>query len=269
MKTRLIILIVATSAISLALSLHDETPEVREWDIAHQTLPDFKIALLADFHFSKPEDLERLSLIKRQLLIHDPDLILYAGDYIGSHSIYESVNRKTIVDALAALAYPKPVFAVLGNHDNWDSHEAWRDAFNNSSISLIENEVTTVRINQSVICVRGLGDYYSGYYVSTDIPEDCGDNSLTLTHDPQGLLIEQRELETISFAGHTHCGQIAFPIVGAPVVPTSAPRATHCGRFDIGHIGITSGGLGTVIIPLRFGPKTQPGWELIQIQHLD
>ena len=120
-----------------------------------------------------------------------------------------------------------------------------------------------------MICVRGLGDYYSGYYVSTDIPEDCGDNTLTLTHDPQGLLIEQRELETISFAGHTHCGQIAFPIIGAPVVPTSAPRATHCGRFDIGHIGITSGGLGTVIIPLRFGPKTQPGWELIQIQHLD
>ena len=117
----------------------------------------------------------------------------------------------------------KPVFAVLGNHDNWDSHEAWTNSFN-SSISLIENEVTTIRINQTVICVRGLGDYYSGYYVSTDIPEDCSDNTLTLTHDPQGLLIEKQELETISFAGHTHCGQIAFPIIGAPVVPTSAPE---------------------------------------------
>ena len=93
MKTRLIILIVATLAISLALGLHDETPEVREWDIAHPTLPDFKIALLADFHFSKTEDLERLALIKRQLIIHDPDLILYAGDYIGSHSIYECQQK--------------------------------------------------------------------------------------------------------------------------------------------------------------------------------
>ena len=125
MKTKLIILIVATLAILVALGIHDETPEVREWNIAHPTLPDFKIALLADFHFSKPEDLERLALIKRQLIVHDPDLILYAGDYIGSHAIYESVNRKIIVDALEALAHPKPVFAVLGNHDNWDSHEAW------------------------------------------------------------------------------------------------------------------------------------------------
>ncbi|MEK9864489.1 MAG: hypothetical protein VW804_15160, partial [Verrucomicrobiota bacterium] len=103
----------------------------------------------------------------------------------------------------------------------------------------------------------------------TQIPKKCEGITLTLTHDPQGLLAETGELSTISFAGHTHCGQIAFPIIGAPIVPTSAPKATHCGRFDIGHIGITSGGLGTSIIPIRFGPNTEPGWELIQIQHLE
>lgn len=268
MKIRLTILTIAVLAILSALGIHDETPEVRDWDIAHRTLPDLKIALLSDFHFSKPEDLERLSLIKRQLLQHNPDLILYAGDYIGSHSIYDSIGREIIVDALEALAYPKPVMAVLGNHDNWDSHEAWSDAFNNSSISLLENQVSTVRVNGMDICIRGLGDFYSGHHAPTNIPKKCKGITLTLTHDPQGLLVETGELSTISFAGHTHCGQIAFPIIGAPIVPTSAPKTTYCGRFDIGHIGITSGGLGTSIIPIRFGPNTEPGWELIQIQQL-
>lgn len=268
MKIRLTILTIAVLAILSALGIHDETPEVREWDITHRTLPNLKIALLSDFHFSDPEDLERLSLMKRQLLHHNPDLILYAGDYIGSHSIYDSIGREIIVDALEALAYPKPVMAVLGNHDNWDSHEAWSDAFNNSSISLLENQVATVRVNGMDICIRGLGDFYSGYHMPTQIPKKCEGITLTLTHDPQGLLVETGELTTISFAGHTHCGQIALPIIGAPIVPTSAPKAAHCGRFEIGHIGITSGGLGTSIIPIRFGPNTEPGWELIQIQQL-
>lgn len=269
MKIRLTILTVAALAILSALGIHDETPEVRKWDVAHRSLPDFKIALLSDFHFSTPEDLERLSLIKRQLLLHNPDLILFAGDYIGSHQIYDSVSRDVIIDALEALAYPKPVVAVLGNHDNWDSHQAWAEAFKRSSITLLENAVTKIRLVNSDICIRGLGDYYSGYYSPTEIPNECGDLILTLTHDPKGLLAEKPELDTISFAGHTHCGQIALPLIGALIVPTAAPKETHCGRFDIGHIGITSGGLGTSIIPLRFGPNTEPGWELIQIKQLE
>ena len=112
---------VAILAISVSRT-HDETPEVREWDIAHQTLPDFKIALLADF-FSKPEDLERLSLIKRQLIIHDPDLILYAGDYIGSQSIYKC-QQKNYRGRTRGTCLSQARFAVLGNHGNWDSHEA-------------------------------------------------------------------------------------------------------------------------------------------------
>ena len=192
--------------------------------MAHRSLPDLKIALLSDFHLSTPEDLERLSLIKRQLSLHNPDLIFFAGDYIGSHQIYESVSRDVIVDALEALAYPKPVFAVLGNHDNWDSHQAWAETFERSSITLLENAVTKIRLVNSDICIRGLGDYYSGYYTPTEIPNECGDLTLTLTHDPNGLLAEKPELDTVSFAGHTHCGQIALPFIGAPIVPTVAPK---------------------------------------------
>ena len=63
--------------------------------------------------------------------------------------------------SLAALAYPKPAFAVLGNHDNWDSRDAWSRAFENSAIELVENRVARIKVIDETVCLRGLGDVYS------------------------------------------------------------------------------------------------------------
>ena len=228
-----------------------------------------KVALFADFHFSSPSDLEMLSTLKRQMIAENPDLVLFAGDYIGSHDIYDHVSRETIVKSLEALAFPKPAFAVLGNHDNWDSNEDWTNAFDGSSIKLIENEVNRITLNGIEICIRGFGDTYSGYWKAVELPAECASHAITLTHDPAGLLTPNGNVETLSFAGHTHCGQIAFPLLGAPIVPSRAPRDMHCGQFNRGGDGIVSGGLGSSIIPLRFGPNTAPGWELILINSVD
>lgn len=224
-----------------------------------------KVALFADFHFSSPSDLEVFSTLKRQMIAENPDLVLFAGDYIGSHALYDDVSRETIVKSLEALAFPKPAFAVLGNHDNWDSNEAWSDAFESSSITLTKNQVARITLNGLEICIRGLGDTYSGYWKAVKLPEECEQRVITLTHDPAGLLTQNMTVETLSFAGHTHCGQISFPLIGAPIVPTRAPKDMHCGEFDREGGGIVSGGLGSSIIPLRYGPLTAPGWEFIYI----
>ena len=262
---RLGLWILAALAISLGLGLHSGSPEQRKWSIKDNKLPALKIALFADFHFSSPADLELLATLKRQLIYEDPDVVLFAGDYIGSHDIFKTTSRATIVKSLEALAYPKPAFAVLGNHDNWDSNEAWHEAFDGSTVQLIENRVVKTTINETVLCIRGLGDIYSNQWDYVSIPKECQGHTITLTHDPAGLLTPSGDIETISFAGHTHCGQIAFPLIGAPFVPTRAPQDMHCGQFNRGSSGIVSGGFGTSIIPLRLGPSTKPGWELVII----
>ena len=232
-------------------------------------MPSIRVALFSDFHFSSSSDLEVLSTLKRQILAENPDLVLFAGDYIGSHDIYDHVSRETIVKSLEALAFPKPAFAVLGNHDNWDSNEDWTNAFDGSSIKLIENEVSRITLNGIEICIRGFGDTYSGYWKAVELPAECASHAITLTHDPAGLLTPNGNVETLSFAGHTHCGQVAFPLIGAPIVPTRAPRDMHCGQFDREGKGVVSGGLGSSIIPVRFGPLTAPGWELIDINSVN
>ncbi|MDB9862442.1 metallophosphoesterase [Litorivicinus sp.] len=266
--SRLLIFLTALLAIFISLGLHSRSPVVREWLVAHESQPDMKIAVFADFHFSTQSDLEQLGQLKRQIIREQPDIVLLAGDFIGAQSFYENTSRGTIVRALEALTHPFQTYAVLGNHDDWDSRDQWISAFNDSKIQLVENSVLQTLINNKTICIRGLGDFYSSAWKDTPIPVNCGGSTITLTHDPQGLLESKGTLESFSVAGHTHCGQIAFPLIGAPVVPTTAPRDMHCGQYKKRYTGITSGGLGTSIIPLRWGPNTEPGWEIIQIKHL-
>ena len=130
---------------------------------------------------------------------------------------------------------------------------------------LIENDIDRITLNGLKVCIRGFSDAYSGYWKAVELPAECASHAITLTHDPAGLLTPNGNVETLSFAGHTHCGQIAFPLLGAPIVPSRAPRDMHCGQFNRGGDGIVSGGLGSSIVPLRFGPFTDPGWESIKI----
>ncbi len=228
--------------------------------------PPVRVALLADLHLSSEDDLERLAVIGQQVRAQRPDLVLLAGDYAGDPAFLRRQGHHVLVDALAeTLAPVAPTLAVLGNHDNWHSPEDWRRAFAASPIKLVEGAVVEVDVPGGVVCVRGLGDAFSGAWAPVAIPDHCAGHTLTLTHDPSGLLHEGT-LETIGLAGHTHCGEVRLPLIGAPWTPTDAPFDMHCGPFERIYPGLTSGGLGTSIAPVRFGLGTAPRWELLTVR---
>ena len=150
---------------------------------------------------------------------------------------------------------------MLGNHDNYSEREQWLRAFENSPIYLIENEVH--KLGQD-ICLRGLGDFSSGYYTPITWPESCDKSTkITLTHDPYVAFLDNND--GIVLAGHAHCGQVKLPFIGTPWTPTKAPVEAQCGKFSDDHkILIVTGDLNTSIIPLRLG--TQSHWNLITLR---
>ena len=56
---------------------------------------------------------------------------------------------------------------------------------------------------------------------------------ITLTHDPAGAF--HKDVTGLVISGHTHCGQIRFPLIGSLWVPTEAPSKAHCGLYRIGN----------------------------------
>ena len=260
------LIILAPAAVLLALvwminhNWHSRDIQVREYTLPAGQLPPMKIAVMGDFHFDRAADLAVLGTLKRQLIEHRPDLLLLVGDFTGDRSIFETVSHGEIVNGLEALAGDIPAYAVLGNHDNGRVREGWIQAFSGSRIALMENRLA---ILPNGVCIRGMGDAYSREWENVWIPPQCQDKTITLTHDPYGLIKETGIVETLSFAGHTHCGQIVTPWGHAPYVPTQAPKTLQCGAFEN---GVTTGGLGYSILPIRFGPGTERGWELVGLE---
>jgi predicted MPP superfamily phosphohydrolase len=121
--------------------------------------PEIQIAVLADFHFWRPTQLNRLAPLSQALVDADPDYILLLGDYVERSANWDHAARE-IVAALNALSQIAPTFAVLGNHENDRGRDEWIIAFEASDIRLLEKKLW----QGSDICLRGRTDIQSGQY---------------------------------------------------------------------------------------------------------
>lgn len=222
-----------------------------------------RIAFLSDLHFNGAlESARQLEQLLTKVINAQPDVILLGGDY--STSVTNEADLRALRADFAAIFSKTegiPVVAVLGNHEAWTALPRWRAALQSAGIAVLENEVLV--LPSLGLCIRGLGDYYSGGYRFTDLPAECGDlAALTLTHDPAAAF--QSGIKGLVLAGHTHCGQVRLPFIGAPWVPSSAPSNAHCGLYtDATRQVLVTPGIGTSVLPFRLG--TQAQWELITL----
>src|SRR3546814_12171768 len=80
---------------------------------------------------------------------------------------------------------------------------------------------------------------------------------LLLTHSPDIAPAVPRPVAAI-FAGHTHCGQIRFPFVGAISYVSRYGDRFACGDIRDGDQRVFVGaGLGTSILPLRYLTRSE------------
>ena len=224
-----------------------------------------RVALLADLHVGHGvTDLEVLRRVLHSVVAEHPDLVLFVGDYTAD--IGEGIEhlRQSIVAMIKEVSLHAPTSVVLGNYETRTGRQEWLEAFRRAGVVALENAVTTVMVGDAQICVRGLGDYYTGRLRWVDWPEACSTSvKLTLTHDPAGAFV--RASDGVVFAGHTHCGQVRLPFVGALWVPTSAPRDATCGLYqDADRTLYVTSGVGTSVLPLRLGAPS--AWDMVTLK---
>ena len=193
-----------------------------------------------------------------------PDLVAFVGDYtrnLGGEK-FDS-HRRNIVMAMKAVD-PIPRVVVFGNYETWSGLDAWRGAFAGLNVRVMENEVALIQTPKGPICVRGLGDSFSGRFSYVDYQSECQSlPKVTITHDPAGAF--DFRVKGLVIAGHTHCGQVDLPLIGPLWVPTDAPGAAHCGLYrDPFRTVFVTSGVGTAILPLRIGTKSN--WDFLTIQ---
>lgn len=227
-----------------------------------------RIAVLSDLQ-ALPTDYwySRIDGFVDEITRSKPDIILMPGDYNGlwEHDPRMDDHRVEVALRLGRLAKVAPTFGIIGNHEVWSNAALWTLALETSGVSMIDHQVVELMVNGAPICVRGLGDVFTGQYQYIEFPETCAKNrKLTLTHDPMAAFLVG-SYPGLMVAGHTHCGQGWLPIVGAPWTPTDAPEEAWCGLYqDQGRLLWTTSGIGMSTLPFRFGARAS--WDLIVLR---
>ena len=233
-------------------------PVLRRADIAWATERDgratFTALLISDLHVAGPDmPPERLARVVERINGLQTDLVLIAGDFVSEKKF--ASDRYPIATAVAPLGALRPklgTFAVLGNHDHWRNAAQTRQALRKAGVTVLDNDA--VRAGPFVI--GGLDDAFTGH---EDLPSTLaamrrlGGKPILLSHSPDPFPEVPHDVR-LMLAGHTHCGQIRLPLVGALTYMSDYGERYACGLIrEEGKVLIVSAGLGTSLLPLRLG----------------
>ena len=232
----------------------------------HEEQRGLKVAVLTDLHVGSPYmGLDKLRRVVERTNEERPDLVLLLGDFViggrrenggASGGVLGGtfVEPEPIAAELKNLHAPLGVYAVLGNHDWWFDGERIARALEGAGLVVLENNAARVEQGGRAFWLAGIADLWTRSpdiegalrQVSTDDPV------ILFTHNPD-IFPNVPPRVSLTLAGHTHGGQVNFPIIGRPMVPS------HFGqRYAFGHVVeggrhlYVSGGVGTSIIPARF-----------------
>lgn len=243
-------------------------PVVRRAELALSTYPkgaeEIKALLISDIHVAGPDmPPGRLVRIVRQINALAPDIVLIAGDLVSDKSV--ATRHYSLADAVPPLSALRPrlgTFAVLGNHDHWRNAEAARAALAAANVTILDNEAARA----GPLAIGGLDDAFTGHHdVAATVADmrSVGGVPIVLSHSPDPFPDMPADV-SLMLAGHTHCGQIRLPLIGAISYMSEHGDLYGCGIVrESGRTLIISAGLGTSMLPLRLGAV--PDMWLIEI----
>ena len=197
------------------------------------------ITVIADLHAGGPDmPLPNVQRIVDTANALKSDVIVMLGDYIARYRFaVERIPDPVWAAELARLQAPLGVWAILGNHDWWYDLAGVRNALAEVRIPLLENQAVLLGPEGERVWVAGIGDqiaYRIGHGRFRGVDDLPGTLAQVTTDDPVILLAHEPDI--------------------FPRVPSRYGK-----RYAYGHVIererhlIVSGGLGTSIIPARFG----------------
>lgn len=233
---------------------------ISETDILIRNLPErfegFRITQLTDIHHSRILGLNEVRRAINLAQQTKPDMFVLTGDYSTSYRRY----IEPCAEALSVLSAPEGVWAVLGNHDHYTDPELTTRALQRNHIAVLNNAHTTVRRGPDAIQLSGIDDWtwnavdwvkaFSG--LKTETP------TVLLSHQPTVLDFQQTRKVDLIVSGHTHGGQLNFPLLGAPARLFTKDLKYARGLFQSGDTQLyVSSGTGVIGLPLRFGVRPE------------
>ena len=166
--------------------------------------------------------------------LEKPDLIVWGGDFLGnSRGVVPAVR---LVTEIAQLFPETPAFAIWGNaeHKIRKERRAWLEALlAEVGVCTLTNESLPLTLRGATITLAGCDDPYYGHadLDATFAELTPGRFTLLLAHSPQVAALAARAGVDLMLSGHTHGGQVRFPLLGPWKTQNPLSRLLDCGTF--------------------------------------
>jgi uncharacterized protein len=214
----------------------------------------FRLVMVTDTHMSLPvTSPRRLNAVIDGINRLKPDLVLLGGDYMSTAT--PAFWRYQAAEAIAPFARLKArygVLAVLGNHDHWSGSGPVGMALADAGVTTLINSA----VRRGPLVIGGVDDDFTGQADvrgTIAVMDRLGGTPLLLSHSPDVFPAVPGRIGLV-LAGHTHCGQVVLPLIGAPYTASRYGRRFLCGLYRNGsQTLLVSAGVGASMLPLRFG----------------
>lgn len=239
-------------------------------DVRCERLPSgldgLRVGLLADFHFRPGQDDELVEAAVQQLRGENLDLIALAGDFVDS----APGVLVPLLERLRNISAAHGVFAVLGNHDGWNTDRVrMRRHFEKAGVSFLINRHSLLSIRGESLAVAGTDFIWKGRpdpaRTLKGIPAETP--VLALVHEPDyfDVMTAHREI-MLQLSGHTHGGQCRVPLVGYAPVTVNYGRKYIYGAYSRGGSQLfVTRGVGTTGPRVRFA--CPPELAILTLRH--
>lgn len=270
-----------------AVLLEPNQPFLKRVDIDLPRLPEafegFTIAQVSDFHY---DDVFTIHPIRKAVDIINglrPDLVVLTGDFVTIPFVDYLHDETQPADAaepcagiLAALRAPSGVVAVVGNHDVKADPQRVTGALAAHGVQVLRNQSLPLERDGARLWLAGLDSVSEGKpdlgQALRRIPGE--EPVVVLVHEPDYADEVARYPVDLQLSGHSHGGQIRFPLLGAPYLPYLG-RKYPWGMYQIARLVLyTNVGIGTIRVPVRFNCPPEitlftlrAGWK-VQASHV-
>lgn len=236
------------------LIVRQETIYVANWP---RELNGLRVAVISDIHIGGwAIDDSKLRLIVKRTNELQPELIVILGDYMSADGwTSNQVEPEQFAPLLKDFTAPFGVYSVLGNHDWWYDGNRVRRALESNGLKVLDNEVFEVKARGTSLWLAGLADLWTRPQRIDETIRKTPEGAMViaLAHNPD-IFPRLSTRVPLLLAGHTHGGQVRFPIIGTVIQPSNFGQRYVRGHvFENNHHLFVTSGIGTSIIPVRFG----------------
>jgi len=193
-----------------------------------------KIAHISDLHMTGRYDKKWYEVVADQVNRLQADAIMITGDIVEKQACWPWLS-----ESLGKLQARLGVYFVLGNHDFYIDVDHTRKLLEDQGLVSLSGRWLETEWNGAAVVLAGneqpwgppIADLNS---ISTK-DADRLPFKLTLLHTPDQFTVACDQDTDLVLAGHTHGGQIRFPLLGPIVCPSRYGTRYACGVFHRGN----------------------------------